>query len=221
MWPNLRKISDLVTFTENSLNGKLLFCAVILRESKNNSCETYRFLNIAFLVVLQKLSADVCGIVTPTDNRTFKFWNLYKTFLHDLFFSASFQNPWRNLNVSKHSHSVVSFITILLVFSANIQIPRHRFKWKPYIIRLEKNWFKKFPVKMSRPKKYKVWNCTNTFSLGYPELTGADFVFYSFVCVLILKSNNNWIWKIVYFPLRNTGRHDDTLYCLILEWFWK
>ena len=28
MWPNPQETADLVTFTEHTLNGKLLFCAV-------------------------------------------------------------------------------------------------------------------------------------------------------------------------------------------------
>ena len=31
MWPNTQETADLVTFTEEILNGKLLFCAGILR----------------------------------------------------------------------------------------------------------------------------------------------------------------------------------------------
>ena len=27
MWPNLQETADLVTFTEETLNGKLIFCA--------------------------------------------------------------------------------------------------------------------------------------------------------------------------------------------------
>ena len=34
MWPNLLEIADLVTFTEVILNGKLIFCAVIMTQEK-------------------------------------------------------------------------------------------------------------------------------------------------------------------------------------------
>ena len=47
----------------------------------------------------------------------------------------AFQNPKRNLNVSKHS--VVSFTTTLSVSSVNIQIPRNRFSCNPNIKRLK------------------------------------------------------------------------------------
>ena len=42
MWPNLQETADLVTFTEESLNGKLLFSAVETLEKgvkwKQNRC---------------------------------------------------------------------------------------------------------------------------------------------------------------------------------------
>ena len=80
MWPNLRETSDLVTIAQEILNGKLSFCAVILK---------------IYLYLLRKGSSEKTSPVSVIENvETFqKLFLVWMT--AEIFFIVIHKENWK------------------------------------------------------------------------------------------------------------------------------
>ena len=91
MWPNQQETASFVTFTEEILNEKLHFCAVLLKK--------------LLWKILQNLQENTCAWAS--------FWNSCRC--SPIFFSELFQNTEAHLERSQTSQMEFSFEIFLLL----------------------------------------------------------------------------------------------------------
>ena len=116
MWPNLKETADLVTFTEDILNGKLLVCAVLVDTDAYAERILFKHFNpIQGVVEKQKGQLTIFPsnfLINPSNFLTFGF-STFKTVAYFQGYISNISPKLLNLNqycLSKISVFLVEFL---------------------------------------------------------------------------------------------------------------